>query len=81
MNRECTIDQSVCGVSIGRLKECTGEWRIFPPSLYLAGCLDLEADSGSVSIVRSGLVNAINFSLYEGVKRKITAWEPDSIGR
>ncbi len=29
----------------------------------------------SVSIVRSAVVNAINFTLYEGVRKRITAWE------
>jgi solute carrier family 25 carnitine/acylcarnitine transporter 20/29 len=31
-----------------------------------------------VSIMRSAIVNAINFTLYEGVRKKITAWEQES---
>jgi hypothetical protein len=41
----------------------------------------ISASSGSddrVSIMRSAIVNAINFTLYEGVRKKITAWEQES---
>jgi len=31
-----------------------------------------------VSIMRSAIVNAINFVLYEGVRKRIIAWEQES---
>lgn len=40
-----------------------------------------EGFNSSVSIMRSAIVNAVNFSLYEGVKKKITAWEESEIGQ
>jgi hypothetical protein len=40
MNRECIIKQSICGVSIGRLKECIGEWRTLP-RLHIQGYADV----------------------------------------
>jgi hypothetical protein len=36
--------------------------------------------NSSVSIIRSAVVNAINFTLYEGVRKRITAWEKESSG-
>jgi hypothetical protein len=46
--------------------------------------LSYGGNNGSVSIFRSAVVNAINFTLYEGVRKRITAWEresSDSIGQ
>ena len=36
--------------------------------------------NSSVSIIRSAVVNAINFTLYEGVRKRINAWEKESSG-
>ena len=39
--------------------------------------------NGSVSIVRSGMVNAINFTVYESLRKEIALWEKNKgeIGR
>ena len=39
--------------------------------------IHFETDT-SVSIIRSAVVNAINFTLYEGLRKRIAAWETGS---
>jgi hypothetical protein len=33
-----------------------------------------------VSILRSGLVNSINFTLYESLRKHISVWEEQAVG-
>jgi hypothetical protein len=59
-------------ISIGFQNGCIGACRM---------ALLLCVIDGRVSILRSALVNAINFTVYESLRKEIAVWDAESIGR
>jgi hypothetical protein len=61
-------------ISIGSPRECTGGCRM---------SRKIHRVNRSVSILRSGMVNAINFTVYESLRKEIALWEKErgEIGR
>jgi hypothetical protein len=59
-------------ISIGFQNGCIGACRMVL-LMYVIDC--------RVSILRSALVNAINFTVYESLRKEIAVWDAESIGR
>jgi hypothetical protein len=71
MLQDKCINEKIRLISTGSPSECIGGCRMV---------FDCEVDS-RVSILRSALVNAINFTVYESLRKEIALWDPESIGR
>jgi hypothetical protein len=71
MLQDKCINAKIRLISIGSPGECIGGCR-----MLLHYGVDIR-----VSILRSALVNAINFTVYESLRKEIALWDPESIGR